>query len=337
MTETPATISELLADAESIELLDTTDGKSGVRMERVTIDGESFVVKYLSLAEDWIMRLTGDRAIRPLQVWESSIRDRVPACIDDAVVAIGLDDPDDDRSSARLAILMRDVGAWLVPEGDEPISLEQHRTFLAHMAALHAAFWEWTDDVGLYPTGDRYVWFAPDRLVSELSRPDCVLPVRLADDGWRELARREPDLWATIVGIHRDPSAFVRTLANTPFTFLHGDWKMGNLGTAPDGRTVLIDWAVPGCGPACSDLTHYLALNRSRLPESKERTIDAYRASLERCGVDTEPWWQQQLDLCLLGGSVQFGWEKALGDSREVRDELAWWVDRGAEGRRWLS
>lgn len=39
-------------------------------------------------------------------------------------------------------------------------------------------------------------------------------------------------------------------------------------------------------------------------------------------GVGTEPWWDRQLALCLLGALVQFGWEKALGGYDE---ELAWW------------
>ena len=136
--------------------------------------------------------------------------------------------------------------------------------------------------------------------------------------------------------IHRDPSDFVDALARTPFSLLHGDWKMGNLGTTPDERTILIDWAVPGCGPGCSDLAHYLALNRARLPESKERSIDAYRHALEACGVDTEPWWERQLDLCLLGAVVQFGWEKTLDEGIEAEAELDWWMARALSGSRWL-
>lgn len=49
------------------------------------------------------------------------------------------------------------------------------------------------------------------------------------------------------------------------------------------------------------------------------------RASGCLAGVRTEPWWDRQLALCLLGALVQFGWEKALGGYDE---ELAWWEDR---------
>jgi thiamine kinase-like enzyme len=61
---------------------------------------------------------------------------------------------------------------------------------------------------------------------------------------------------------------------------------MGNLGSHPDGRTILLDWAYPGAGPACWDLAWYLALNRSRLPASKEDTIEAFRGSLRAHGAD---------------------------------------------------
>jgi hypothetical protein len=73
-------------------------------------------------------------------------------------------------------------------------------------------------------------------------------------------------------------------------------------------------------------------LNRARLPQSKEATIDAYRDALEARGIDTAPWFDHQLALSLLGISVCFGWEKALGDD----DELQWWQDRADHGMRRL-
>lgn len=85
----------------------------------------------------------------------------------------------------------------------------------------------------------------------------------------------------------------------------------GQPGTAADGRTVLLDWTYPGEGPACHELGWYLAPNRSRSPlgHTKESTIEAFRAALERHGVATGPWWEQQLGLALLGTPAQFGWE----------------------------
>jgi aminoglycoside phosphotransferase (APT) family kinase protein len=121
--------------------------------------------------------------------------------------------------------------------------------------------------------------------------------------------------------LHDRPGIITGPLAATPCTFLHGDWKMGNLGTHPDGRTILLDWTLPGAGPACWDLCWYLALNRARLPESKEAAIGRFRAALEAAGVATGGWWDVQLDLCLIAIMATFGWEKALGDAAE----LSWW------------
>ena len=55
----------------------------------------------------------------------------------------------------------------------------------------------------------------------------------------------------------------------------------------------------PGAGPACWDLCWYLALNRARLPGQKEAAISRFRTALERHGIATAAWWQEQLDLCL--------------------------------------
>jgi hypothetical protein len=56
-------------------------------------------------------------------------------------------------------------------------------------------------------------------------------------------------------------------------------------------------------------------------------------AALEECGIDTRPWFDQQLSLCLLGALVQFGWEKALGGYDE---ELRWWEAQAISAARLL-
>jgi hypothetical protein len=58
----------------------------------------------------------------------------------------------------------------------------------------------------------------------------------------------------------------------------------------------LLDWTLPGAGPACWDLYWYLALNRARLPEPKEAAISRFRAALEDHRIATASWWQEQLD-----------------------------------------
>jgi hypothetical protein len=321
-----ASLEILLAGAEAREPLLASDSKSGARFERVSMRGEQFVLKHLHVDDDWIMRATGDLACRPVQVWRSGILDQLPACIDHAVVgaAAGLG-----RNGWGGALLMRDLSASLVPDGNGPVPLDQHLAFLDHMAALHATFWGWADSVGLAPPHHRYLEFSPEGVSLEADRgwPDPVPPLII--EGWKQFAAIGGSIAGPVTDLARDPSPLVDALSTVPSTLLHGDWKLGNLGSLPNGQTVLLDWAVPGQGCPTAELAWYLAINAARLPHSKEAAIAAYRASLERHGVGTASWWDRGLALSLLGAVVQFGWEKALGGPGA---ELAWWLGRGTEG-----
>ncbi len=322
---TAVSVEELLSRASSRVEVHPGDARSTSAFERVEIDGDRYFLKRLSPASDWIMRITGDHVHRPFLVWEAGVMDRTPDCIDHTVVAMGIAGHGDE---AELTMVMRDVAPWLVPEGDDVVPETQHRGFVEHLAALSAGFWGWQDATGLLTTMEERVrFFAPDNIAAELSVRDVPGPIAAADAGWRALFDLSPLLSSVAQALHAQPELVTGPLAATPSTFLHGDWKMGNLGTHPDGRTILLDWAYPGSGPACWDLCWYLALNRARLPEPKEAACHRFRAAFERCGVDTSGWWDAQLDLCMVAIMATFGWEKALGED----DELRWWERRVAE------
>ena len=322
-------VEALLHGATHRRPLDASDAKSGSSLERVVIDGERFVLKHLHPDHDWTMRGFGDLGCRPVTVWTSGILDAIPGCIDHAVVgaAAGLG-----RNGWGGALLLRDVTADLVPAGDAPLPLEHHRQLLDHLAELSSAFWEPAALPELLSLESRWSAFGPGWMAAEEARgwPDPV--PRIAADGWTRFTHRAPsDVVDLVAGLRADVGPLVSAVRRTPLALLHGDWKLGNLGVAGD-RSVLLDWTYPGVGPIAHDLAWYLSLNRARLPESKEASIEALRGSLERRGIATTPWWEAQVSLCLLGALVQFGWEKALGDE----DELGWWCDRAREGGRWL-
>ena len=52
--------------------------------------------------------------------------------------------------------------------------------------------------------------------------------------------------------------------------------------------------------------------------DSKEAATGRFRAALETCGISTAPWWERQLDLCMIGIMATLGWKKALGDAGEL-------------------
>lgn len=322
-----ADVAELLAGATDRRPLAAADGKSGARLEAVTIAGRRFVLKHVGGGGDWVARATLDLHCRAVRVWASGLLDALPACLDHAVV-----DAAYDPKTRCGAVLQRDVGRWLVPPGDTTLPPAQHRRFIDHMAALHAAFWDTADHTGLLALTTRYLLFAPPSIQAQRAHGALPDPLRLVPPGWRRLAERAPRAAALVQNLLTDPSRLVNPLRSTPQTLLHGDWKAGNLGEGPDGRTILLDWAVPGPGPACADLAWYLAINAARLPETKEATIAAYRSALQRRGIDTAGWWDPQLALSLIGAFAMLGWEKALGDP----DELGWWLRQVDAGARWL-
>jgi hypothetical protein len=325
-----SSLDELLAGATHREPFFVSDSKSGSAFERLEIDGESLIVKHVHIDDDWTMRFNGDVGCHPLQVWKSGLMDVLPARIDHGVIGVagGLG-----RNGWGAAILMRDMSTAMVAPGDEPLPLEQHVQFLDDLAALSAGMWGWRDVVGLVPIDSRWAWFNHASLEIEQAAgwPEPV--PRIAFDGWQRFEQRVPrSVFDLIDSLRRDTSPLVSAIRTTPQTFIHGDWKLGNIGSGHDGRTVLIDWTYPGEAPCCFELAWYLAINRARIPQSKEDTIATFHSSLQRHGIDTAAWFDVQLALSLLGGLVIFGWEKALGDD----DELSWWCERAREGARFL-
>ncbi len=323
-------LDELVAGATDREVLRPADARSGAAFERLRIDGRKYFLKVLSAEADWIMRVTGNTTHWELTAWEAGLYDEAPAEVDHTMVAMALDRT---GPATRLAMLMADCTEDLVPPGDTKLPGDQHARFIDHMAAMHTAKLGWTDTLGLQELGRRFLFFAPATIAPELDVPDVPGPIRVADEGWALLPRRAPDLDALVRGIHTDPHSLAEAMRTTPSTFVAGDWKLGNLGSRPDGRTIVLDWAYPGEAPPCWELAWYLALNRSRLPETKEAAIDRYRHGLERRGVETGDWWDRQLGLCLVGIMATFAWEKAVGDE----DELTWWATAALAGARWLG
>lgn len=327
--------------------ISTVDGLSGGSIERVMATGpegaQGYVLKRFAYDGDWIMRATRDTRGRAAQAWLSGLLDRLPPCIDHAVVGCA-------RDGDGWALLMRDVGAHLIPPGDAPITREQQRLFLAHMTAMHAAFWGetgWRDaGFGYVSLRDHYLELSPATAARERHGPNPI--PGMIERGWRLLPEVfEPDVVAVVRALHDDPSPLVSALAAFSQTVVHGDWKLGNLGLTdgPEPRTVLLDWAVIGVAPPVVDLGWYLAVNAARLPEPREATIAAFRDSLTRAlGARFDPsWWEPQLAIGLVGAFLQLGWPKVLGAleggptvRERERAELAWWSERVREGARVL-
>jgi len=318
-----STVDELLGGAsERGGWGKNVDSLSGSAFEYAVIGGVRHVVKYVGVELDWLMRALGDGTggAPPwaLVMWQSGLFDTLPPEIDHTIVGMAWE-PD----ARRLAILMRDESAAFLPSGSGEIPLDTQRRLLDHMARMHARFWDFDDRHGLMPLANRYTGLTPAMAVREAMAGHTDPVPRAVPGGWDALRRAAPAAYELALGLATDPTPLVEALDQTPATLIHGDWKAGNLGSRPDGRTVLVDWGWPGRAGPCVDLGWYLAVNCDRLPCTKEDTANQLREGLERQDITIDGWWQRQLDLALVGAFVQLGWSKA-GDPAE----LAWWVER---------
>ena len=314
-----ASAEELLAGASWRGPMDKhVDSLSGAPFERALIDGRPYVVKHVGYHVDWLARALDDRDCFALTMWREGLLQRLPDAIDHTIEGFALD-----AGTGTVTLLMRDVADWLVPAGSDPLPLDVHRRVLTHMALMHATFWGFAGVPGLLDPGTRYTALTPATAArEEAAGHDDPVP-RALPRGWAALRAAAPEAHDFALALATDPTPLVVALAETPTTLVHGDWKAGNLGTHPDGRTILLDWGWPGRAGSLVDLAWYLAVNCDRLPESKDDAIATFRGAIEACGLDTAGWWERQLDLALLGGFVQLGWSKT-GDAAELR----WWVDR---------
>ncbi len=325
-------VTELLAGAQDVRPFEAP-GKSGAQLEKLTLGGVDMIVKYLDPTLDWTVRASGVLGGPMQMLWTSGILHRLPDCLVQPIIGVAVDDRGPEAGRRRTVLLMRDVGAQLIPATDEPLAPATHLRLLDHMAAMHAAFWGGGAEIDVVPAMHRYLELSPWTAMAESAIGSTHLVPQLIGRGWPLLAEVAPAAAAVVTPLAWDPGPLVQALADTPQTFVHGNWKLDNLGTDPTGRTIVLDWEMPGRGAPLSDLAWYLAINCRRLPHAKEAAIEAYRGALEGRGIDTSPWWERQLALCLLGALVQFGWEKALGG---YDDELAWWEDRAVAGARLL-
>jgi len=319
MARVYGSVDEMLVGAtERAPMRKTVDSLSGSPFERVVLRGASYLVKYVGQQVDWLARALGDKDCFVRTLWMHGLLDALPPQVDHTIAGVA-----EDPGTGRVALLLRDVGERLVPSGASRLPLGQHRRFLKHMATMHAAFWGFEDEIGLLPPGARYTALTPATGVRETTAGHRDPVPSMLVDCWQALAAAAPGAHRYASPLAEDPTPLVDALAGTPATFVHGDWKAGNLGSHPDGRTILLDWGWPGRAAPLVDVAWYLAVNCDRLPESKEETLAAYRQELRAAGIDTDPWWRDQLGPALLGGFVQLGWSKT-----HDRAELDWWVER---------
>ena len=293
-----SSVDELIAGA-------TTAHPAGRRRRQVRLVARagrdrraSVVLKHVHPDDDWTMRGFGDLGCRPVAVWTSGLVDAAPR---PHRPRRGRRRARGSAATAGAALLLRDVGAAPRPGGRRSAPGRAHRQLarppggavrrvlgLAR-TTLGAAARSSAAGVRSARSGWR------PRSTSAGPTP-CPA---IAGDGWVAFAERGA---APTSSPRRRRCATTSTrssgtrCAATPLTFLHGDWKLGNLGSPPTAAPCCSTGPIPAIGPIVPRPGWYLALNRARLPGVQGgRRSTRSAPSLERHGIDTDGWWERQL------------------------------------------
>lgn len=312
--ESARPLSERVVSAEPLG----ASGASGNRLERVTLDdGTRLVRKRVSPEWDWISRATGDDG-RALVMWTSGLFDRIPRAVDHATVGV---EPD----GGAWSIFMRDVSEALVgPE--EVLDRASVRRILGALSDLHLEFLG-EGEPGLCGLEDRYSLSSPRTARREIERGHIVGDV--INRCWDAFAELVPDDVATaILTLAERPELLAEQLRRCEQTLIHGDVRLSNLGVTADG-VVLIDWGErTGFAPAPVELASFLVFDAPRLAVSPDEVIADFRA------LYGDRFDHRALQLALIGGMVQLGpvpvLDLVLHGTEQARAsataQLGWWT-----------
>jgi hypothetical protein len=295
-------------------------GWSGARLERATMtDGRRLIAKRIVPSAEWISRWTDDPGREAILA-----RDGVLAHLDGIDPAAITAAPDGDA----WWIVMRDATPDLLDD-TSVLEREDHRRILAALDGMWTAF-EGTSLDCLARSRDRLGLAGPP--VAERERDGHDLLPNQFEAAWE--AFREavpPDVGEAVIALVTEPAPLSDALATRGTTLIHGDVRDEQLGLAPDGRVVLLDWGLATRGNPAEDLAWYLMHCAWRIRATRDELVEDFLA------LRGDP---VALDLGLLSGLVLYGW--ILGHSAVVhpdpaerawaREELEWWLPRARAG-----
>jgi hypothetical protein len=194
-----------------------------------------------------------------------------------------------DPATGRFGLLLEDLGSrhGRFPSALDPVSLDEVRSLLGHLATVHAAFWDsprFADDltwVGTPMSGGMYEVF--DQIGLELIE-DQVDRHPFKQDLIAPLGRSVEQMWELLWRVQQRH-------CEAPTTLLHGDPHIGNTYLLPGDRGGLLDWQLMMRGSWAHDVTYLLVTALApEVRQTHQRELIAwYLERLEEGGIGTAP------------------------------------------------
>lgn len=194
-----------------------------------------------------------------------------------------------DRATGRFGLLLEDLTARdaRFPSALDPVSIDEVRSILGHLATVHARFWDsprFAGDLAWIGTpisggmADVFDFIGLEMIEDQVSRhpfkSELIAP----------LGRTLPQMWELLWQVQRQHTA-------TPTTLLHGDTHLGNTYLLPGERGGLLDWQLMMRGSWAHDVTYLLvtALDPGTRQAHQHELLGEYLELLRVSGVRHVP------------------------------------------------
>ncbi len=172
-----------------------------------------------------------------------------------------------DPATGRFGLLLEDLEARHArfPSAIDPVSVDEVRSILGHLATLHAQFWDsprFTGDLAWVATptsGGMFEVF--DQIGLELIE-DQVGRHPFKQELIAPLGRSVAEMWDLLWRVQARHG-------EAPTTLLHGDPHIGNTYLLPGARGGLLDWQLMMRGSWAHDVTYLLVTSLD--PETRRR------------------------------------------------------------------
>lgn len=194
-----------------------------------------------------------------------------------------------DPTTGRFGLLLEDLEAREArfPSALDPVSLDEVRSILGHLATLHAQFWDsprFDGDLAWVATPTSGGMFDVFHQIGLELIEDQVSRNPFKQELIAPLGRSLADMWDLLWEVQARHT-------DAPTTLLHGDPHVGNTYLLPDARGGLLDWQLMMRGSWAHDVTYLLvtALDPDVRRRSERDLLAEYVERLAEAGVTGAP------------------------------------------------